>query len=412
MRQDPDVLVIGGGIAGLFCAYHLRRAGRAVAVVERGPVGGPLSCSAGNTGFVGTQGAAPLAEPGVLRQLRVTPRLDPELLSWLWHFRRAAGGRDRAAGYQRLLGLKKRSLEILRDLCASGRLADTFTVPGMVLAYRTADGFAKARRSVEQAVANGVPLRVLDPEELRALEPEVEFDIRGALYNDEGGFLRVPDFVVEFARLLAGMGVDILERAEVVGFEVTDRVVRRVLTTRGDFRPGETVLAAGAWSAGCARELNLGLKLQPVKGYSVTVKTPPGAPRRPVLLGEGRIAVAPLGDRLRFAGALQLSGFDRTVSRRRVDAIRHTVRAYLPRLEHTEILQTWTGFRPCTPDSLPFLGRAEPYRNLTVCCGHGHIGMGLAPASGELVAQIVTGQRPDTDVAPFRVDRYRGRVPT
>ena len=65
--------------------------------------------------------------------------------------------------------------------------------------------------------------------------------------------------------------------------------------------------------------------------------------------------------------------------------------------------------RPCTPDSLPFLGRAESYRNLSVACGHGYIGMGLAPVGGRLIAQIVTGQQPDMDLAPFRVGRYRSR---
>src|SRR5690348_14760754 len=93
MRDDPDVLIVGGGVVGLFCAYRLRRGGSSVAVVERGPVGGPQSCSSGNTGFVGTHGAAPLAEPGVMAQglrwllnpespLYIKPRLNGELLRW------------------------------------------------------------------------------------------------------------------------------------------------------------------------------------------------------------------------------------------------------------------------------------------------------------------------------------------
>lgn len=419
-RRDPDVVVIGGGIVGLFCAYYLRRGGRSVAVLERGPVGGPQSCSSGNTGFVGTQGAAPLAEPGVMAQglrwllnpespLYIKPRWDGELLRWLWHFRRACSEQDARASFRVLVEMKKRSLEILRELCASGGLASTFTARGMVLAFKTPQGFEKACRSVAQAVAYGVPLRILGSQELRALEPDVEFEICGALYNEEGAYLQVPDFVVEFARLVEGLGVEIHEHAEVVGFEVADRTLAQVRTTRGEFRPREVVIAAGAWSAECARRLQIGLELQPAKGYSITVRTPRNGPRLPVILSEGKVALTPLGDRLRFGGTLELSGMEREVSRRRVDGIRRTVQAYLPRLEPTETLEVWSGFRPCTPDSLPFLGRAEPYRNLTIACGHGHIGMGLAPVSGKLIAQLVAGEQPDLDLAPFRIDRLRRR---
>ncbi len=91
-----------------------------------------------------------------------------------------------------------------------------------------------------------------------------------------------------------------------------------------------------------------------------------------------------------------------------MDGILRTVHACLPRLEKTETLEVWTGFRPCTPDSLPFLGRSERYRNLSVACGHGHIGMGLAPVSGRLIAQVVAGEQPDVDLTPFRVGRYGG----
>ena len=377
MRQDPDVLVIGAGVAGLCCAYYLRRAGIGVTVVERGPVGGPQSCSVGNTGFIGTH--------------RVTgPVLD----------------------------LKRRSLALLRELCASGPLAPTFTDAGMVLAFRTAEGFAEARRDPA--------LRVLEPDELTGFG----LDVHGALYNEDAAHLHAEEFVTRFARMLQGMGVEIHAGTEATGFEVGDgtvgggRTVKRVTTTRGDFQPCEVVIAAGVWSARCARMLAVGLELQPVKGYSVTVKLPPDAPRRPVLLSEGLllgkglllsegpllsggpIAVAPLGDRLRFAGVAELAGFDTTISGRQVDAILRTVRSYLPRLEHTETVQMWSGLRPSTPDGLPYLGRAQAYRNLYLATGYGHVGMGLAPAAGELVARTITGEPPDIDPIPLRVNRF------
>ena len=84
------------------------------------------------------------------------------------------------------------------------------------------------------------------------------------------------------------------------------------------------------------------------------------------------MALTPLGDRLRLGGTLELSGMSIAVSRQRVEGILKTVRAFLPRLEPTETVEVWSGLRPCTPDGLPLLGRAEPYRNLSIASGHGH----------------------------------------
>ncbi len=423
-RDDPDVLVIGGGIVGLFCAYHLSRRGGRVAVVERGAIGGPQSCSSRNTGFVGTQGATPLAEPGVLAQglrwlldpqspFHIRARFDPYLVSWLWHFRRACTEEAARAGFAVLVDLKQRSLAMLRELARSADpgvgLADTVTAPGMVIAFHTSGGFEKARRSVAQAVAHGVPLRVLGAQELGELEPDVDFAIHGALYNEDGAALRVPEFVVRFARMLRAMGVDIREHTEVRHVGVSGRDVTTVTTTGGDLRPREVVVAAGAWSPRCVRDLGVRLTLQPAKGYSITVKAPRNGPRHPLLLSEGKVALMPLGDQLRIAGTLELVGMDATVSERRVTGILGTVRTYLPGLGATETVDVWSGFRPCTPDGLPFIGRAQPYRNLWVACGHGHIGMGLAPAGGELLAQAIAGERVDADLRPLRVDRYRTR---
>jgi D-amino-acid dehydrogenase len=419
-RPDPDVLIIGGGVAGLFCAYFLLLSGASVVVAERGAVGGAASCSAGNTGFVGTHGAAPLAEPGLpARALlgllsagspySIRPRWDGDLLRWLRYFGQACTEQAAATGFARLIDLKKRSLDILRELCASGRLAATFSTPGMLLACKTPDGFERACRSVPRAVQNGIPLRILTPAQLRELEPGTEFDIAGALYNEDGAGLRVPEFVRELARTLEGMGGEILEDAAVTGFQVSGGTVTRVLTARGELRPREVIIAAGAWSAACARMLNVDLLLQPVKGYAVTIAAPCGAPRRPVLLSEGKVALMPLGNRLRCGGVLELAGRAGHVSARRISGLLRTARAYLPRLETTQTVETWSGLRPCSPDGLPFLGRVESYTNLSVACGHGHIGMGLAPASAELVAQLIRGKQPDLDLAPFRISRYDGR---
>lgn len=359
--SDPDVLIVGGGVVGLFCAYYLRLAGAQVVVVERGSVGGPQSCSHGNTGFFGTQGAAPFAGP-----FDAVNAADAGVRSWLGLFER-----DKKADAGPLWELKRRSLELLRELDFA-----SIATTGVVLAFKTRQAFERLRDGP-------IPWQVLSSEEAH----ELELDVYGALYNPDAGFVRAPDFVIELARKVESMGVRICEHTEVLGAK-------------------EIVIAAGAWSAGLARERGIELALQAVKGYSVTVKTPPGAPRVPVLLSEGHVAIAPLGDRLRLGGVMDLSGLDDEISPSHVDSLRRTAHEYLPGLDFGESLEVWAGFRSCTPDSLPFLGRAPGRRNLSFACGHGHIGMGTAPASGKLMAQLLLGEPTDMSLDPFRIDRW------
>ena len=417
MRSDCDVLVIGGGVVGLCCAYFLRLAGARVTVLERDAIGDAGSCSYGNTGWVGTQGSVPLAEPGVPAQgLRwllnprspfyIKPHWDPALARWLWQFRRACNERDAQAGFGVLLAMKQHTLAILRELCASGPLAGTFSTPGLLVAYRSPQAFAAARRSAPQLAASGIPVRLLDAAQLRELEPGAAFDVCGALLNADGAVLRVPAFLHALAGELAGMGVEIREHAEVTGYQVRGRGIAEVRAGGEALHAGEVVLAAGAWAACSARQLGLRLALQPAKGYTVTVAAPRGAPTRPVLLSEGKVALTPMGDRLRFGGTLELSGMHRGISRQRVAGILDTVRAYLPGLEQTPTLEIWSGLRPCTPDGLPLIGRTGPFRNLTIATGHSHIGMGLAPFTGKLVAQVLAGKPPELDLGPLDPGRF------
>lgn len=408
--------MIGGGVAGLFCAYFLRRAGHSVTVVEQAVVGDLVACSSGNTGFV-AHGGVPLAGPTALRdglrsvlrpddRLALPPTLDRNRLRWIAQLRRAGSAEQVAGSAAVMREMKRRSLEILDELGAADGPEPSFTPAGVVQAYKSAEGFARACQALPAAVANGVRLRVLELAELRVLEPDVEFNIAGALYNEGGGFLHAPGFLQSLARTLTGLGVHVVENCAVTGFQTSGRTVAAVTTNAGEFRPREVVVAAGSWSAALARLLSIELDLQPVRGYTITVRRPDNAPRGPVLLAEGTVAVRPLGDELRFGADMTLAGASRSISRRRIQRIQRTVRAHLPALERTPTLRVWAGLRPCTPDSLPFLGRASAYGNVLVAAGHGHNGMGLAPAGGQLIAQILEGSPPVMDVAPFRLDRY------
>jgi D-amino-acid dehydrogenase len=168
------------------------------------------------------------------------------------------------------------------------------------------------------------------------------------------------------------------------------------------------VLAAGAWSAGLGRALDLRLPIQPAKGYSVTCQRPPHGPAMPLVLAEARVAVTPMGERLRFAGTLELAGLDLAIDRRRVEAVRRAPTRYLRLGDALPLVEIWRGLRPCTPDGLPIVGRSTRLDNLILATGHAMIGVSLGPVTGKLVARLATGARPSIDLAPLRPDRFGG----
>ena len=197
-------------------------------------------------------------------------------------------------------------------------------------------------------------------------------------------------------------------RTEVTGFTKEKGRVAAVHTTRGDITAGEVVLTAGSWSAALGKLAGVPLPIQPAKGYSVTLRRPTGWPEMPFMLSESRVAVTPMGDTLRIGGTLELAGMDRSVNRRRVSAITSALPMYLPSFDvgSHEIVETWCGLRPCTPDGLPFLGRVPEVGNLVVAAGHAMIGVSLGPATGKLVRQVIAGERTDVDLDLLAVDRF------
>jgi D-amino-acid dehydrogenase len=419
LRRNPQVLVIGGGVIGLCSAYYLRRQGNEVTLLDKGYVGGPQSCSFGNAGYISPSGAVPLSEPGVIKQglkwmldpespFYIKPRLNYDLILWLIRFAGACNEKRCAAGTRVLRNMKIRSIELFRELNALDDFSCGFTESGKLRVYNTQEGFDAGRRAGELIKKSGGDVEILTADQVRKMEPDVPLNICGGIYNGEDGYINPTEFSNQLARLIEKMGVRIHSFGEAYDFESDHGAIRKVKTTLGDFSPAEIALTTGSWTSDLARQLGFKLPVQPGKGYSITVRKPSNSPRIPIMLSEGKVAVTPLGDYLRFAGTMELSGMDLSFTARRITAILKTVRNYMPTLEKTEIVQVWRGLRPCTPDGIPFIGRSGKYRNLTIACGHAMIGLGLAPITGKLVSQIINGLEPEVDLTPLRINRFHG----
>jgi D-amino-acid dehydrogenase len=413
------ILVVGGGVIGLSTAYHALNRGHRVTVLEReGPEGD--GCSVGNAGMIVPSHFVPLAAPGAMSlALRflgrrespfgVKPRLSLDLLRWGLRFARSATRAHvaRAAPVLRDLHLASRGgYEELAE--ENGGAAFGLEKNGLLMFCKTAHGLAEERATAQHAHALGVPAEVLSPAEAAALDPGVRLNVAGAVYFPLDCHLDPGRLMATLRRRVTERGADLAWGTTVTGWRVRGDRVDAVATNRGEVSADEYVLAAGAWSSALAEDLGVRIPLQAGKGYSLTLEHPRQLPRICSILTEARVAVTPLGQALRFGGTLELTGLDLRVDRARVRGIVRSIPQYFPDFSREDFadVPVWSGLRPCSPDGLPYIGRFARYRNLSTATGHSMMGVSLAPVTGRLMGEILSGETPSLDVRALSPDRF------
>ena len=410
-----ETLVIGGGVVGVAAALELARRGAEVLVVDRGELGS--GCSYGNAGWLTPSLAFPLPAPGVLGQgllwlfrrdspLRIEPRLSLDLARWLWGFVRATDERRYRRGVEALTALSLASLEAFRRLAAASPQPTGFAPCGRLSICETETSLAAARHEIGALARFGLTARLLDVDEARALVPALTGPLAGALLTPGDAVIEPLAAVEALAAEARGLGVRFETGVEVYDFTRRGGRVTGVETTAGPIATGRVVLAAGAWTKALAARLGFRLPVLGGKGYALIVPPLDPQPALPLKLIERRIAVTPRAASLRLAGTLEVVDADWSVSPRRVAAIVAGARAMLALPEPLEVREVWRGLRPVTPDGLPVIGRAPGHDNLFVAAGHQMLGLHCAPASGQLLAELVVGAAPSFDPAPFRADRF------
>ncbi|MGH3375046.1 MAG: NAD(P)/FAD-dependent oxidoreductase [Actinoallomurus sp.] len=416
------VVVIGGGAVGLCVAFHLRRQGVPVHVVDRGPIGGGSSW--GNAGWVCQSHSAPVPAPGVTwyaarsigrpgSPLYLRPQPTPAFLRWLLMFQRscARGRFDR--GYAAVAGFAQAAFECFAELADAG-VATTLTRPGLLHAFLSVEEAERCLATQRAMAWTGyeLPGEILTGREARRLDPALSDGVRAAYLVPGEGVVDPRAFVTALADRLRGEHVTVTEHAAVRGFVRRGGKVVAVRTDGGDIDCSSAVVAAGTWSAGLLARLGVRLPLQAGKGYSFSVDLGP-APEHPMYLGDKHVAVSPIGGATRVAGTMELSGNNRRLDWRRVVAIARASRDYLGRWYDTPddlmalIHDPWVGGRPMFPDGLPVLDLVPGTPNAYVATGHGMLGITLAPVSGRAMGEYVTTGRRPAELVPFRADRFR-----
>jgi D-amino-acid dehydrogenase len=402
---------------GLSAAHYLRRAGIETVVLEK--TDHRDGCSFHNAGLVVPSHIVPLAAPGVIgKGLRwmldpespfyIKPRLERALLSWVWKFHRSATAEH-----------VERSAPVIRDLCKGGlmrfqELAETegmdfgLTRRGLLMVFRTERGRASCMKEAQLALKIGMEAEVLDEAGLGRLEPGIRFRATGGVYYPGDAHLSPSVFMEQMIRLVEKEGAMIRPSTQVIGFQRSGGRITGLQTADGIQEADHFVLAGGASSSGLLRDLDLDLPLQPGKGYSATISHPSHRLTIPLILTESHVAVTPFGNTIRFAGTMELAGDNLRINHRRVNAILNAAPRYIADLDLSTGGEPtiWAGLRPCTPDGLPYIGRFRAYPNLLAATGHAMLGISMAPETGRIIADLITGRETVRDLTALSPDRF------
>jgi D-amino-acid dehydrogenase len=407
------VVVVGGGVIGLSCAYHLRRQGAEVTVLEGERVG--AGASWGNAGWIIPVHSAPLPGPDVRREpfrwrpipgapLRI--QTSRKSLSWALRFARASSDARWQAGLAALARFNAGAMEAFDDLAADGVEFEMHR-SGVLFAFVDPAGAAHELELLAPMRAFGftLPERPLGAKALRSLEPSLSDEVRSGFLIESERHVVPHTLLRGLVRRLREAGVDVLEGHRVTGFDVLDRRVRSVEVEIGPIEAEAVVLAAGAWTPSLTRLLGWRLPVRAAKGHSFSMK-PSVMPSRPLYLVTARLACTPLGDRLRVAGTVEVGPIDRTIDQRRLASMLRATDRYLAGGAPTEIFEAWAGPRPLSPDGLPVIGRVPKHGNVYVATGHAMLGMTMAPITGRAVARMVLEGETPAEALPFTPDRF------
>jgi D-amino-acid dehydrogenase len=417
------VLVLGGGVIGVTTAYYLTNSGHEVAVVDR-QAEPALETSFANAGEVSPGYASPWAGPGVpIKAIKwllmkhgplvIRPKLEPAMWTWLIKMLRNCTSARYAINKSRMIPLAEYSRDCLRALRAETEIHYDERSRGTLQLFRTQAQIDGTAGDIAVLKQYGVPYEVLDRDGCVGAEPAlaaVKHKIAGGLRlpQDETGDCHM--FTQALAARAAKLGVQFRLNTTIERLIADASEISGVATSAGLLQADVYVVALGSWSPRLLRPLGISIPVYPVKGYSITVPVADGdaAPVSTVMDESYKVAITRLGDRIRVGGTAEVSGYSGKLYPARRATLDHSLTDLFPRGGNPAEAKFWSGLRPMTPDGPPVIG-ATRYANLHLNTGHGTLGWTMACGSGRVLADSLSGRKPEIDTAELALTRYESR---
>lgn len=413
------VVVIGGGVIGLSSAYFLQEAGHSVTVIDQTDISN--NCSYGNAGYVCPSHFVPLATPGIVKQglkwmlnpqspFYVKPRLSWSLMQWGLKFMQMATPENVEKAAMPLKDFALVSQHWYEEWAKLPQFKFAYEHKGLLEIFQTDKVADHSHHLVKKAHELGLTdTRLLNQEELFALEPQHKMNAIGAVYFACDAHLYPNKLMKQLIEDLKSKGVQFCLGETVKSFEKENGKIKSVITDKNKYTPDAVVLATGSWSREMVQQLGITMPLMPGRGYSITLENSPYQTNYPSVLVEGRVALTPMdGNKMRFGGTMEITTTQAPPQMNRVVGVLKAVKKFFPEFDipTPSWEQVWYGYRPCSADGLPYLGRSRKIQNLVVATGHSMIGLSLGAGTGKLVAEIIDEKPTSIDISFYNPERF------
>ena len=411
--MQTQVTIIGAGIVGICCALSLRDRGHPVRLLDRGEPG--QETSYGNAGVISPWSIIPQPVPGIWkkipgmmfgdqRPLAVRAAFWPRMIPWGMRFLRHANEESLRSAADAMEYLCAPSVELYRRHLAGTGHEDLVVDSSYLHAFRQADRADLKALDYRIRIEKGGDLELMGSDTLRRLEPGLSREFKAAVAIKGQARARAPGRIAQvLADKARGLGVEII-RTEVKGLARSGEGWE-ISTDQGPLHAERVVLAAGVWSEPLLRGLGFRLPLVAERGYHVEFAAPQAELNNSVMDVDAKIVASSMLGGLRVAGSAEFASPDAPPDPRRQALLTRQARAICPDLDTTSP-SFWMGRRPSLPDSLPVLGQIDGQPGLFGAFGHSHHGLMMAPKTGEVLADILSGKRLNHDISAFSAQRF------
>lgn len=390
--MKKDIVIVGGGIVGLMCAYHLNKRGREVTVIDKSNI--TDGTSFGNAGLLSAFKKNPLSYPGVITDtlklmlkgespVSIHPSLDLKLYRWLWRFIRSANPERLQHTLALFEKYGERALDIYKTLDQCDDFDFHLLSNGLLMVYTEEQSFHKKVQASQDSSKFGV----YTPTKTQTFAPFLNDEIQGSVLLKENASLDPGVFMQQMKNYLGKQGVEFILDEEITKLEFNQNRVKTLISAQHTYEPETCILATGA-DFGLAKQAGSDYVMTPAKGYSITFTMKEQLkPNVALLFPDLFIAMTPRENTVRLTSKLEL-GAKANLNRKQLDSILKNLQHYSKDFVIEDPTE-WFGFRPLTPNDIPILGYDEQYTNLVHANGLGWLGVTFGPAVGEIIANLI-----------------------